>query len=262
MTTGQKRKQMQKRRKQIRRMKRRARMWAARLLALSVFCLLCFGVVRGGTWLWGCLTDKEESIFHGARIVEPAERKPGSRLIVLDAGHGGRDQGTSAGEVLEKDINLAMVKILAEILEEAGETVVLTREDDTKIGLEDRARFANEMEADLFVSLHCNYCEEDPGVRGLECYYREDSGNGKELADQIVEALGGQEEIDNRGTRTANFRVLCKTDMPAVLVEMGYLSNQSERRKMTDEGYQKLLAQKLAEGILASGSVEKAENGS
>lgn len=261
MTAEQKRRQMQKRAKKIRRMKRRVRMWAARLLALSVLFLLCFGVVRGGVWLWGCLTNEGESVFHGARIVEPAERKPGSRLIVLDAGHGGRDQGTSEGEVLEKDINLAMVKILAKMLEEAGETVVLTREDDTKIGLEDRAKFANEMEANLFVSLHCNYCEEDPGVRGLECYYREDSGEGKELADQIVEALESEAEIDNRGTRTADFRVLCKTDMPAVLVEMGYLSNQSERRKMTDESYQELLAKKLAEGILVSGSVEKAENG-
>lgn len=254
MTTRQKRRQMQQRRKKIRRIRRRLKMWAARVVVLSVFFLLCFGVVSGGRWLWRHVTDKEEAVFHGARMVEPGERKPGSRLIVLDAGHGGRDQGTSSGSVLEKDINLVMVGKLAEILEEAGETVILTREDDTKIGLEDRAEFANQNEADLFVSLHCNYCEDDTGVHGLECYYREDSEEGKALADLIVEKLRSEESIANRGTRTADFRVLCRTDMPAVLVEMGYLSNQSERKKMTDEAYQKLLAEKLAEGILAFGT--------
>lgn len=251
MTERQKRRQMHRRRKKIRRIRRKVRMWAARFAALFVFSFFLFGVVRGGLWILGRFTEAEETVFHGARIVEPAERKPGSRLIVLDAGHGGRDQGTSSGEILEKDINLAMAGRLAELLEEAGETVILTREDDTKIGLEDRAAFANEKEADLFVSLHCNYCEEDPGVHGLECYYREDSEEGENLANRIVEAMESGEGIDSRGMRTANFRVLCRTDMPAVLVEMGYLSNRSERGKMTDEDYQKLLAEKLAEGILA-----------
>ena len=251
MTTEQKRRQMQRRRKRIRKRKRKIRIWMARFIVLSVFFLLCFGIARGGSGLWGHITGEKESVFHGARTVEPAERKPGSRLIVLDAGHGGRDQGTSAGEALEKDINLAMVKRLAEILEEAGETVIFTREDDIKVGLEERAAFANQNEADLFVSLHCNYCEDNAEVQGLECYYREDSEEGEALANQIVQAVQEEERIENRGTRTAGFRVLKKTEMPAVLVEMGYLSNSSECDKMTEDAYQELLAKKIAEGILA-----------
>lgn len=252
MTERQKRRQMQRRRKKIRRVKRKVRIWAMRFAALFVFSFLLFGIVRGGMWIRSRLTETEEAIFHGARTVDPAERKPGSRLIVLDAGHGGRDQGTSSGEILEKDINLSVVKKLAEKLEEAGATVIFTREDDIKVGLEDRAAFANQNKADLFISLHCNYCEGDAGIRGLECYYREDSEEGGILADHIVQSVQEEERIENRGTRTANFRVLCKTDMPAVLVEMGYLSNRSEREKMTEEAYQELLAEKIAEGILAA----------
>ena len=136
--------------------------------------------------------------------------------------------GNQCGGSSGKDINLAMVKRLAEILEEAGETVIFTREDDIKVGLEERAAFANQNEADLFVSLHCNYCEDNAEVQGLECYYREDSEEGEALANQIVQAVQEEERIENRGTRTAGFRVLKKTEMPAVLVEMGYLSNSSE----------------------------------
>lgn len=202
-----------------------------------------------GIWLLEHHNAVEET-FEGARSIEPVERKPGSWLIVLDAGHGGRDQGTSAGEILEKEINLSVVKKLAEELEDAGATVILTREEDVKIGLEERAAFANQNEADIFVSLHCNYCEDDAGVQGLECYYREDSDDGRILAEQIVQSVETEDGIKNRGTRTADFRVLRKTDMPAVLIEMGYLSNKTECERMADETYQKLLAEKIAEGIL------------
>ncbi len=239
-----------RRRKRRRRLERMVEAWIARILVLSVLVLLCFTVIRTGLWVWGHFTNTEEA-FQGARVLEPPERKPGTKLIVLDAGHGGRDQGTSAGEVIEKDVNLEVVKKLAELLADDKITVAFTREDDTKVGLEERASFANESEADLFVSLHCNYCEDDAGVQGLECYYREDSEDGKVFAEKIVEAVGSDEGITNRGTRTANFRVLTKTQMPAVLVEMGYLSNGQERGKMVEEDYQKMLAEKIAQGVRA-----------
>ncbi len=222
--------------------------WIARILVLSVLLLLCFLVIQGGRFVWGRLTDTEET-FQGAKVLEPKEREPGTKLVVLDAGHGGGDQGTSGGEVLEKDINLAVVKKLAELLQDEETTVIFTREDDTKIGLEERAAFANENEADLFVSLHCNYCEDDAGVQGLECYYREDSAEGEKLANLVVQAVEEEEQIVNRGTRTANFRVLCRTQMPAVLVEMGYLSNADERGKMAEEKYQEMVAGRIAEGV-------------
>lgn len=235
----------------MRRIKRRLKAYAARALFLAVLLLFGFLIIRGGLWLLGD-SYKTKATFQGARITEPEERKPGAKVIVLDAGHGGRDQGTSSGDVLEKDINLSMAKKLAALLEDDKIEILLTREDDTKIGLDERAEFANKNKADLFISLHCNYCEEDAGVQGLECYYREGSEEGGALASCIADAFEGEERIINRGTRTANFRVLRNTRMPAVLVEMGYLSNRSERDKLADEAYQELLAKKLAEGILAS----------
>ncbi len=226
--------------------------YAARALVLTVLLLFGITIIRGGLWLLGG-SKKTKETFQDARIVEPAKRDPDCKVIVLDAGHGGRDQGTSAGNVLEKDINLSMVKKLAELLDDDKIDILLTRETDTKIGLDARAEFANNNKADLFISLHCNYCEDDAGVQGLECYYREDSEEGGALAAHIVDAFQGEERVINRGTRTANFRVLCNTHMPAVLVEMGYLSNRTERDKLADEAYQDILAEKLAEGILASG---------
>lgn len=246
----------QNRRRRRRRLERMVEAWIARILVLSVLILICFGVIQGGRFVWGRLTETEET-FQGAKVLEPKEREPGTKLVVLDAGHGGKDQGTSAGEILEKDINLAVVKKLAEVLQDEKTMVIFTREDDTKVGLEERAAFANENEADLFVSLHCNYCEDDAGVQGLECYYREDSKEGEALANQVVQAVAEEEQIVNRGTRTANFRVLCKTQMPAVLVEMGYLSNAEERGKMTEKAYQEVLAERIAQGV--RGMLEEGE---
>ena len=246
MTERQRRRQLQKRKKRIRRIRRRLKAYAARGLVLTVFILLCSLIIKSGMWLLKS-HEKVEEAFQGARILENKEEEPkGSPLIVLDAGHGGRDQGTSAGKTLEKEINLEVVNKLAEELRDAGAAVLLTREDDTKVGLEDRAEYANENNAEFFVSIHCNFCEEDAGVKGLECYYRDGS------SERIIQAVESEEQISCRGTRIGDFRVLNKTKMPAVLVEIGYLSNQSECRKLTEESYQKQLAKKLAEGILST----------
>ena len=128
--------------------------------------------------------------------------------------------------------------------------VLLTRTDDTKIPLEERATMANEKEADLFVSIHCNYCEDDSSVQGLECYYREGSDEAQKLAENVVTAVEESSMISCRGTRTADFSVLRNTSMTAVLVEIGYLSNSSERQNLVSKDYQQELIDRLADGIL------------
>ncbi|MCI8585430.1 MAG: N-acetylmuramoyl-L-alanine amidase [Lachnospiraceae bacterium] len=251
MAAGQRRRRISGKKKRWRRRKRIIKAWCARILVLAVLLLIIFLAVRSALWVWGRMNGSEEA-FVGARIIEDLGFEKDDRVvIVLDAGHGGRDQGTSSGDILEKEINLRVAERLEKVLKEQDVKVLLTRTDDTKVGLEDRAKYANEQEADIFVSIHCNYCEEDAGVNGLECYYREDSEEGKTLAEQIIEGISADDAIACRGTRTANFRVLTKTDMPAVLVEIGYLSNQGERGKLTDESYQELLAGRLADGILS-----------
>ena len=150
---------------------------------LTVVLLFLFGLIWGGTFLWNRLTtDGEEQTFAGASVIEQPETFPkGKPRIMIDAGHGGKDQGTSAGNVLEKDLNLQVAEKLAKELKKRGASVLLTRTDDTKIPLEERAAMANEKEADLFVSIHCNYCEDDSSVQGLECYYREGSDEAQKL---------------------------------------------------------------------------------
>ena len=133
---------------------------------LTAVLLFLFGLIWGGIFLWNRLTtDGEEQAFAGASVIEQPETFPkGQPRIMIDAGHGGKDQGTSAGNVLEKDVNLQVAEKLAKELKKRGASVLLTRTDDTKIPLEERAAMANEKEADLFVSIHCNYCEDDSSV--------------------------------------------------------------------------------------------------
>ena len=219
---------------------------------LAAVFLLLFGIGWGGASLWKRLTaDNKETTFFGASVIEQPEDFPeGKPKIMIDAGHGGKDQGTSAGKVLEKDLNLQVAEKLAEELEKRGASVLLTRTDDTKIPLEERAAMANEKEADLFVSIHCNYCENDSSVQGLECYYREGSDGARQLAEDVVTAVEESSMIPCRGTRTADFSVLRNTSMTAVLVEIGYLSNSSERQSLGQADYQQELIGRLADGIL------------
>ena len=213
---------MSKRRMSRRRRKKMIRIFMIRCGMLTVVLLFLFGLIWGGTFLWNRLTtDGEEQTFAGASVIEQPETFPkGKPRIMIDAGHGGKA------------------------------SVLLTRTDDTKIPLEERATMANEKEADLFVSIHCNYCEDDSSVQGLECYYREGSDEAQKLAENVVTAVEESSMISCRGTRTADFSVLRNTSMTAVLVEIGYLSNSSERQNLGSKDYQQELIDRLADGIL------------
>lgn len=246
----QKRQSVRSRKKKKRRLRRKIQMWIRRLTLLAVSLMVLCLLVWGGISLWHMLAGEEEAPVIGVRIVETKEKRPGVTLVVVDAGHGGKDQGTCSGDILEKDINLSVAFKVAEKLKEKGADVLLTRSADEKIDLEERAVIANEAEADLFVSIHCNYCEDDGSVQGLECYYREGSEGGQALAESLVASVQEEEQIVCRGTRTADFRVLRKTDMSAILVELGYLSNREECGKLTEDAYQDLLADRIVEGIL------------
>lgn len=248
--TEQRRKAGRIRRKKIRRMKRAALAWAVRIAVVLAGIAAAALLVWGARTLWGRLSETDRSTSEEADAVGSGERREGTAFVMIDAGHGGKDQGTSSGDVLEKDINLTVALMVAEELEKSGVSTALMRTDDTFVSLEDRAARANEKEVDLFVSIHCNYSEDDASVQGLECYYREGSEEGEALADSIIASVEELDEVTTRGTKTEDFRVLRKTTMPAALVEIGYLSNARECRNLTDEDYQQKLAQKIAEGII------------
>lgn len=172
--------------------------------------------------------------------------------IILDAGHGGVDGGTSSEDVLEKNINFAVVMYMKELLEEAGVEVRLTRSGDDFMDVSERAEFANQNkeDVDLFVSIHCNYFEDDASVSGLEAYYYTGDDGGQACAERMIEVLKGNEDIKVRSAKHGGYYVLKYTEIPSVLVEMGFLSNQADCEKLNSAEYQKLLAEELAKAIL------------
>lgn len=183
--------------------------------------------------------------------VTPAEDNIPEFCVVIDAGHGGSDGGTGSGEIIEKDINLSVALKLKAILEDSNLEVVLTRSSDENVSLAQRASVANDADADFFISLHCNYYEDDGQIAGLECYYNSpDETESKVYAESIINAVSLSGDIKARDAKAESFYVLRNTQMPAVLVEMGFLSNYSERQKLLSEDYQEILSQKIAEGIL------------
>jgi N-acetylmuramoyl-L-alanine amidase len=173
--------------------------------------------------------------------------------IVIDAGHGGTDSGSIVANVNEKDVNLSVALKLQKVMEQHGAIVTLTRSDDEYISLSDRAAIANDGDADVFISLHCNYYVDDANISGLECYYMSKHAKiSEQYAQNIVDAVAQSGEITTRKTETVDYFVLRSTTMPAVLVEMGYLSNDAEREKLSDDTYQNLLAASIADGIIQS----------
>ena len=183
-------------------------------------------------------------------VAPPVEETPDAPLVVLDAGHGGKDTGAPYYGHNEKDLVLNMTLAVGAILEEQGYRVEYTRSDDTYVSLAARAEQANTQGADIFVSVHANAFPQNPDVNGLETYYLTGGGQAEILAECIHEAVLATTGANDRETRTANFYVLKYTDMPAVLVETGYMTNEAECEKLASPEYQQRVAQGIANGIM------------
>lgn len=180
----------------------------------------------------------------------PTRRRTESAgCVVIDPGHGGRDPGAiSARGFREKNIVLTVSKLLAAELARRHVRVLLTRDDDRYLQLEDRPAVANRADADLFVSVHADAAR-NRSATGFTAYVSR-SADAKSLAAagtivRRMRSVGAR----NRGVRRANYRVLVCADVPAVLIELGYLSNSWEAARLGNAGYQGRLARALASGI-------------
>jgi len=175
--------------------------------------------------------------------------RPPSGRVVIDAGHGGKDPGaTSCLGFYEKTVNLAVARKVTYLLQQKGFKAVMTRDGDTFIELEERAAVANRYDADLFVSIHAD-SSPSSSTRGFTIYVsRSASWSSRQAAGAIAKSLA-KTGLDNRGTQNADYRVLVQTRGPAVLVELGYLSNQREAELLRDSSFQSRLAQAIADGI-------------
>ena len=233
----------------------------------------------------------EQKTLAKAKNAEPPASAGGIRKIVLDPGHGGKDPGAiGIGGIAEKDIVLNVAKKLARKLKaELGVQVILTRNDDRFVPLEDRTVMANNEDADLFISLHVN-ASPNADARGIETYYLDnttdeaavrlaarengasrrnisdlqfilsDMTQNMKLEDSIALAhrlhgalVGGMakvvDDVKDLGVKKALFHVLVGARMPSVLVEMFFITHRSEARVMSQESYQDALVESLYEGI-------------
>lgn len=185
-------------------------------------------------------------------IVLLSEQEPKVPLVIIDPGHGGDDNGCSRGDVLEKDVNLQLSLALAAKLHDMGIDAVLTRENDwTQLSLEERVAIAEGMNADLFVSIHQNACEEkESSVEGVETWYCDENPNNRRLAQLVnmgaVDKTGAKER---ELVESDELYVLRETSMPSCLIETSFLSNKTERTSIIDPDYQDKMAEGIAEGI-------------
>jgi N-acetylmuramoyl-L-alanine amidase len=168
--------------------------------------------------------------------------------VVVDAGHGGRDNGAyrKFGGA-EKIATLDVAKRLSRKLRESDFKIVMTRSSDVFIPLEQRVAIENAQKNSVFVSIHFNDSRRR-GIRGFETYYH--SANSYDLAHRIQSKLMTIPRSANRGVHSANFRVLRLAKYPAVLVECGFLSNRYEGGEARDSDYREALADRIAEAIV------------
>ncbi len=218
----------------------------------------------------------------------PPAELPGIHTIVIDAGHGGKDVGAlGPGGLQEKDITLAVARKLAAALSsKTGARIVMTREDDTLISLDQRTAIANQYKADLFLSVHMNAAVVK-NAKGSETYYLSleasdelakkaaDTENASaasdpssdlklilwDLAQQayieessrfasaIQEEMNAATSVANRGVKQAPFKVLVGATMPAALVEVGFITNAEEETKLQSEEFQNLMVDALTRAV-------------
>src|SRR6266567_3041996 len=168
--------------------------------------------------------------------------------VVVDAGHGGKDNGAYRRfGGAEKIATLDVAQRLNRKLRESELKTVMTRSSDVFISLDERVAIENSQKDAIFVSIHFNDSRRR-GIHGFETYYH--SGDSFDLANRIQGKLMTIPHSANRGVHTANFRVLRLAYHPAVLVECGFLSNRSEGNQARDAEYRELLSERIAEAIV------------
>ncbi|SDZ08831.1 N-acetylmuramoyl-L-alanine amidase [Proteiniborus ethanoligenes] len=191
-------------------------------------------------------------------LFKKIEENNGSKLIVIDAGHGGKDPGTTGpiSKVKEKDLNLKVALKLDRKLRELGFRTILTRDKDEWIDLYERADIANRNDADAFVSIHFN-SNKDKEIAGIQTYYcpafssEMKEGDNYPFAKAIHDAmLSGLNSKDKDIIKKPEFVVVRETKMVAVLLELGFVTNPAEEQLLITDAYHEKAAQAIANGIV------------
>jgi N-acetylmuramoyl-L-alanine amidase len=173
-------------------------------------------------------------------------------IVVLDAGHGGKDTGApNRYGPVEKYITLDTTQRTERMLRLRGITTVMTRRTDAYPSLEQRSDLSNRVKPRLFVSIHADSAE-NRKARGFTVYVaRKASSRSIAAANQAVKSLKAA-GLESRGVKRANFHVLTQTNDPAILIELGYLSNRADARNLSTASYRQKLAQAIVDGVVTA----------
>ena len=167
-------------------------------------------------------------------------------VIVIDPGHGGPDVGATRNNIFEKDLNLDVAKKVYNILTKAGYKVEMTRTTDVNPTLQERCDFSNERKSVVYVSIHTN-ASVNEAPNGIETHFYHD--NSVELSNIVHKHLISETNANDRGTIKSMFYVINHTEVPSILVEMGYISSQKDRGRLTQNSVQRKMAQGIYNGI-------------
>jgi N-acetylmuramoyl-L-alanine amidase len=178
--------------------------------------------------------------------LNPAATAANFRTVVIDAGHGGHDNGGQWGRVYEKHLALDTAYRLESKLKALGYQTVMTRRSDYFISLPQRVSVGNRYRNAIFVSVHYNYTWKQD-VSGLETFYSTEEG--RRLAQYVQSGLIRRTRTVDRSAKYARFYVIRQSKIPAILVEGGFVSNSSERNRMKSGWFRESVAQGIVDGI-------------
>ena len=250
------------------------------LIGFFVFIWVFFVDEKGNSQLiesWNSLNtfiqddSKNRTVDSNVSQEIPKAEPVSKPLVILDPGHGGKDGGTVSGDVLEKNLNLLLVKKIANELKRYQISVVTTRSVDEMVGLSDRALIANKYPNAIFVSIHHNAATLN-SAKGIETYYSNKKPKSLKIEQmRLLKIKEGEAFVDNRskmlakllhssvcqvtdaadrGVRDRSLAMTRWVSCPSVLIECGFLTNPEEKLDLLSESYRDTLSRGVTDGIL------------
>jgi len=233
-------------------------------VAITALVILIIGILIVGYFCFASLSASygyQKSWIENSSCLNENSTQP--LTVILDAGHGGIDPGAICGSLIEKDLNLKVANKLKDCLSISGVTVVMTRTEDVLLGsgdtvrahktadLKERLRILEQTENCIFVSVHMNKFSSS-SVHGLQTFYASNNENSSKLAQCIQDKAKIIDSTNKRDIKPddKNIYILEKATKPAVLVECGFISNETDAKMLSDEEYQNKLAFAMYLGIM------------
>lgn len=180
-----------------------------------------------------------------------ANKKNKEIVVVIDASHGGKDFGSSNKDFSEKAIVASITKKIKELNSDSEIIIRLTRIEDENLSLLERINIVNEIKPDLLLSLHINQSKNLENS-GYEVYVSDKTSTFEKsntFANRLINSFSSNYPLQNRGLKTAQFLVLKKTEVPSILIELGFLSNEFDRNYITDDQNQNEIAKSILDFI-------------